>query len=124
MFEVTTETLQLRRLTEIGRALTYATSLDQVARLTVEQGAALLEAPAAVLMLADMGGEMQVRASYGIAQDRVTRFGASLTDEVFGRLQGLFEVPDDRLLAVPLVVGGAVTDCLPSRAGLLARPIR
>ena len=112
MFEATTETLQLRRLTEIGRALTYATSLDQVARLTVEQGAALLDAPAAVLMLADMGGEMQVRASHGIAEDRVTRFGAPLSDEVFGRLQGLFEVPDDRLLAVPLVVGGAVTGLL------------
>ena len=112
VFGATTETLQLRRLTEIGRALTYATSLDQVARLTVEQGAALLEAPAAVLMLADTGGELQVRASHGIARDRVARFGAPLTDEVFGRLQGLFEVGDDRLLAVPLVVGGAVTGLL------------
>ena len=105
----TTETVQLRRLTEIGRALTYATSLDQVARLTVERGAALLDAPAAVLMLADMKGEMQVRASHGITEERAVRFGAPLTDEVLGRLQGLFEVPDDRLLAVPLVVGGAVT---------------
>lgn len=112
VFGATTETLQLRRLTEIGRALTYATSLDQVARLTVDQGAALLEAPAAVLMLSDMSGEMQVRASHGIVEERVTRFGAPLTDEVFGRLQGLFEVPDDRLLAVPLVVGGAVTGLL------------
>jgi phosphoserine phosphatase RsbU/P len=112
VFGATTETLQLRRLTEIGRALTYATSLEQVARLTVEQGAALLEAPSAVLMLSDMRGEMQVRASYGIADERVARFGAPLTDEVFGRLQGLFEVPDDRLLAVPLVVGGAVTGLL------------
>ena len=112
VLEATTETLQLRRLTEIGRALTYATSLDQVARLTVEQGAGLLEAPAAVLMLADTEGEMQVRASHGIASERVTRFVAPLRDEVFGRLQGLFEIPDDRLLAVPLVVGGAVTGLL------------
>ncbi len=112
MYEATTETLQLRRLTEIGRALTYATSLDQVARLTVDQGALLLEAPAAVLMLADASGEMQVRAAHGIGEERVARFGAPLTDEVFGRLQGLFEVPDDRLLAVPLVVGGAVTGLL------------
>jgi phosphoserine phosphatase RsbU/P len=112
VFATTSETLQLRRLTEIGRAVTYATSLDQVARLTVEQGAALLDAPAAVLMLADSGGEMQVRGSHGVAEDRVTRFGAPLTDEVFGRLQGLFEVPDERLLAVPLVVGGAVTGLL------------
>jgi signal transduction histidine kinase len=112
VFEPSTETIQLRRLTEIGRALTYATSLEQVARLTVEQGAALLGAPAAVLMLGDTGGELQVRASHGIAGERVARFGAPLTDEVFGRLHGLFEVPDDRLLAVPLVVGGAVTGLL------------
>lgn len=111
-FEGTSEALQLRRLTEIGRALTYATSLDQVARLTVQQGAALLEAPAAVLMLADRGGEMAVRASHGITAERAARFGAPLTEEVFGRLQGLFEVPDDRLLAVPLVVGGTVTGLL------------
>ncbi|HET9462024.1 MAG TPA: HAMP domain-containing sensor histidine kinase [Gaiellaceae bacterium] len=119
-FEGITETLHLRRLTELGRALTYATSLDQVARVTVQQGAALLEAPAAVLMLADRGGEMQVRASHGITAERASRFSAPLTEEVFGRLQGLFEVPDDRLLAVPLVVGGAVTGllavALPQRA--------
>ncbi|MBA2572592.1 MAG: hypothetical protein H0V06_06080, partial [Gemmatimonadetes bacterium] len=44
---------QLRRLTEISRALTYTTSLEQVTRLTVERGAELLGAEAAVLMLAD-----------------------------------------------------------------------
>ena len=30
---------QLRRLTEISRALTYTTSMEQVTRLTVERGA-------------------------------------------------------------------------------------
>jgi len=112
VFERTTETLQLRHLTEIGRALTYATSLDQVARIAVEQGAALLEAPAAVLMLAGTDGEMHVRASHGILNERAARLGAPFSSEVFGRLQGLFDVPDDRLLAVPLVVGGAVTGLL------------
>ena len=108
----TTETLQLRRLTDIGRALTYATSLDQVADLTVEEGAALLQAPTAVLMLADPDGEMQVRASHGIANERGTRLGTRLTDQVFDRLQYLLDVPVNRLLAVPLVVGGAVTGLL------------
>ena len=112
MLEPTTETVQLRRLTDIGRALTYATSLEQIARLTVEQGAGLLEASAAVLMLADRGGEMQVRASHGIGDERVAHFVAPHSDEVFGRLQGLLDVPDDRLLAVPLVVRGAVTGLL------------
>jgi sigma-B regulation protein RsbU (phosphoserine phosphatase) len=103
------EFAQLRRLTEISRALTYTTSLEQVARLTVERGAELLGAGAAVLMLADAEGLLQVRAAHGVPEERVARFGAPLTDEVIERLQGLFGVPDDALVAVPLVVGGAVT---------------
>jgi signal transduction histidine kinase len=100
---------QLRRLTEISRALTYTTSLEQVTRLTVERGAELLDAAAAVLMLADAEGLLHVRAAHGIDEDRVSRFRAPLGDEVIGRLQGLLGVPDDCFVAVPLVVGGAVT---------------
>ncbi len=100
---------QLRRLTEISRALTYTTSLEQVTRLTVERGAELLDASAAVLMLPDAEGLLHVRAAHGIDEERVARFRAPLSDEVFGRLQGLLGVPDDCFIAVPLVVGGAVT---------------
>ena len=100
---------QLRRLTEISRALTYTTSLEQVARLTVERGAELLDGGAAVLMLPDAGGLLHVRAAHGISDERVARFRAPLTDEVIGRLQGLLAVPDDCFVAVPLVVGGAVS---------------
>ncbi|HYR11298.1 MAG TPA: HAMP domain-containing sensor histidine kinase [Longimicrobium sp.] len=100
---------QLRRLTEISRALTYTTSMEQVTRLTVERGAALLDAEAAVLMLADAEGLLHVRGAHGIGEERVARFRAPLTDEVIGRLQGLLAVPDDCFIAVPLVVGGAVT---------------
>ena len=103
------EFAQLRRLTEISRAITYTTSLEQVTRLTVERGAELLDASAAVLMLMDAEGLLQVRAAHGIAEERVTRFGAPMTDEVIERLQGLFGVADERMIAVPLVVGGAVT---------------
>jgi signal transduction histidine kinase len=100
---------QLRRLTEISRALTYTTSMEQVTRLTVERGAALLDAEAAVLMLADAEGLLHVRGAHGIGEERVARFRAPLTDEVIGRLQGLLAVPNDCFIAVPLVVGGAVT---------------
>lgn len=106
------EFAKLRRLTEISRALTYTTSLEQVTRLTVERGADLLDASAAVLMLADAEGLLQVRAAHGIGDERVARFGAPMTDEVIQRLEGLFGVSDDRLIAVPLVVGGAVTGLL------------
>ncbi|HEV3052468.1 MAG TPA: hypothetical protein VGX50_19300, partial [Longimicrobium sp.] len=85
---------QLRRLTEISRALTYTTSLEQVTRLTVERGAGLLDAAAAVLMLCDADGLLHVRAAHGIGEERVARFRAPLSDEVIGRLQGLLEVPD------------------------------
>jgi signal transduction histidine kinase len=108
---------QLRGLTEISRALTYTTSLDQVTRLTVERGAELLDAEAAVLMLPDADGLLHVRAAHGIAEELVTRFRAPLDDEVVGRLQGLFAVPDECFIAVPLVVAGAVT-------GLLAVALR
>ena len=100
---------QLRRLTEISRALTYTTSLEQVTRLTVERGAELLGAQAAVLMLPDAEGLLHVRAAHGIDEERVARFRAPLNDEVVERLQGLLAVPDDCFIAVPLVVGGAVT---------------
>ncbi|MBW3554020.1 MAG: GAF domain-containing protein [Gemmatimonadetes bacterium] len=103
---------QLRRLTEISRALTYTTSLDQVRRLTVERGADLLDASAAVLMLADADGLLQVLATHGVSEERVARFQAPLDDEVIGRLQGLLDVPEDRFMAVPLIVGGAVTGLL------------
>jgi signal transduction histidine kinase len=103
---------QLRRLTEISRALTYTTSLEQVTRLTVERGTELLDASGAVLMLADAEGLLHVRAAHGIAEERVTRFRAPLTDEVTECLQELLAVPDDCFVAVPLVVGGAVTGLL------------
>jgi len=103
---------QMRRLSDIGRALTYTTSLDQVAQLTVQRGAGLLEATAAVLMLSDAQGLLHVRAAHGITEERLTRFSAPLTDEVFGQLRGLLGGQDDRFIAVPLVVGGAVTGLL------------
>ena len=103
---------QLRKLSSINRAFSYTTSLDEVARLTVEQGAELLHAPSAVLMLQDTGDLLQVRAAHGVAPERVTRFSAPLTDEVVERLQGLLEVPGDQLLAVPLIARGAVIGLL------------
>src|SRR2546423_14105490 len=83
---------QLRRLTEISRALTYTTSLEQVTWLTVERSAELLNAEAAVLMLSDADGLLHVRAAHGIEEERVTRFRAPLGDEMVGRLLGLFAV--------------------------------
>src|SRR3954464_6063908 len=99
----------LKTLTEIGRAMTYTQSIDEVAHLTVDRGAALMDADAAVLMLADEGGEMHVRATSGIPESTVQSFRAPTTGETIDRLQGLLKTSDERFVAVPLVVGGAVT---------------
>jgi sigma-B regulation protein RsbU (phosphoserine phosphatase) len=113
------ELAHLRQLTEIGRALTYTTSLDQVAHLTVERGASLIDAAAVVLMLSDADGSQRLRAAHGVTAERLERFGHSASDDVIGRLQGLLPVPDECFLAVPLVVGGSVTGLL---AAALGRP--
>lgn len=103
---------QLRKLSDVGRAFTYTTSFDEVARLTAERGADLLGASSTVVMLHDGDGQLHVRASHGIGEDRIARFRAPLTDEIIGRLQGLFAVPNECFIAVPLVVSGAVTGLL------------
>jgi signal transduction histidine kinase len=103
---------QLRRLTEVSRALTYTTSLEQVTRLTVERSAELLDADVVVLMLPDAQSLLHVRAAVGIDEARIARFRATLDDEMMLRLQGLLDVPAERVIAVPLVVGGEVTGVL------------
>ena len=103
---------QLRKLTEISRALTYTTSLDQVTRLTVERATDLLDATAAILMLPDCDGLLQVRAAHGVRVDRLARFSAPMGDQLISRLQGLLEVSSKCFIAVPLIVGGEVTGVL------------
>jgi signal transduction histidine kinase len=102
---------QLRRLTEIGRAFTYTTSLEQVEQLTVERGAALLAASATVLMVADSDGLLRLRAAHRVAEERLAEARAAGGD-VVGVLAELLEVSEDRVLAVPLVVAGSVTGLL------------
>lgn len=100
---------QFRKLSDISHAFTYTTTVDQVARLTVDRGAELVGAGTAVVMLHDGEGLLQVRAAHGVTDERVTRFRAPLTDEVIGRLRGMLGVGDDCFIAVPLVVGGSVS---------------
>jgi signal transduction histidine kinase len=100
---------QLLELAEISRSLTYASSLDQVAQTTVDRGAALLNATAVVLMVPQADGLMHVLAAHGVREGLLDRFRAPMTDELTGRLQGLLGVRDERFVAVPLVVAGAVT---------------
>jgi K+-sensing histidine kinase KdpD len=102
---------QLRGLTEVSRALTYAVSFEEVLQLTVERAAQLLHASAAVLMLSDDDGLLTIRASVGVA---ATDSGTShaMNDTLMDQLQRMLGVTAERFLGVPLVVSGAVTGIL------------
>jgi signal transduction histidine kinase len=99
---------QMHDLSAANRALTNTTSLDQVARVTVERSAALVGATAALVLLADGLGTMRIRASVGIDPVRMASFERSSGDEVAERFPDLFDVPSESFIAVPLVAGGSV----------------
>jgi phosphoserine phosphatase RsbU/P len=104
---------QIRKLTEVSRALTYATSLADILRLTVDRAAELLEADQAVVMLTDEDGLLHVRAAHGVEDERIREFREPLNETLVGRLQGLFGgVSAECFLGVPLVAHGAVTGLL------------
>jgi phosphoserine phosphatase RsbU/P len=104
---------QLRKLTEISRALTYTTALDEVLRLATDRAAALLGADRALLMLTDDEGLLRVRATHGVRSEAVARFHEPLDETLIRRLQGLLGViSPECFLGVPLVAHGAVTGLL------------
>ena len=53
--------LQIRKLTEVSRAITYAASLDEVFQLTVDRAAELLAADRSLLMVTNKDGLLAVR---------------------------------------------------------------
>jgi sigma-B regulation protein RsbU (phosphoserine phosphatase) len=103
---------QFRRLTDVSRALTYATTLEEVLQLATERAAELLETPKSVLLLTDEEGVLSVRASFGVASDPTQRCREPLTEALINQLQELLGVTSDCFLGVPLVVGGEVTGLL------------
>jgi len=103
---------KIRKLTEVARALTYATSLDEVFQLTVDRAADLLLADRALLIVANDDGLMEVRASRGIDVALAQRFHEPLSETLVARLAGFLEAPPERFLGVPLVSAGAVKGIL------------
>jgi GAF domain-containing protein len=103
---------QIRKLTEVSRALTYAVSLEEVLELAVLRAAELMDAAKAVLLLVNDDGLLSVRASHGLDPDIGERFREPLHETLVDRLSGLLEAEGASFLAVPLVVGGEVTGVL------------
>jgi sigma-B regulation protein RsbU (phosphoserine phosphatase) len=113
IFQVDKRSLQLRKLTEVSRALTYAVSLEEVLDLTVERAAELLDAPRSVLMLTNNEGLLSVRASFGLDPDAQSDFHEPLQETLISRLQVLLGTTEkEQFLGVPLVVAGEVTGLL------------
>lgn len=103
---------RIRQLTDVSRALTYATSLDEILKLTADRAADLLAAEHSLLLVANDDGELALRASHGVDPTLAERFREPLDETLVSRLAGLLHVGEDSLLAVPLVVAGAVKGIL------------
>ena len=104
---------RVRRLTEVSRAFTYATSLKDILHLATDQAAEMLGAEKAILLLTDSDGLLRVRAACGVSEDVVERFRESFDESLITRLTGLLGAGSpDGFIGVPLVVGGKVTGLL------------
>jgi phosphoserine phosphatase RsbU/P len=103
---------QIRKLTEVSRALTYAVSLDEVFQLTVDRAADLLDAEKSLLMIADDEGLLALRSSHGVDATLAERFHEPLNEALLPRLAGLVDARPESFLGVPLVVAGAIRGLL------------
>jgi len=103
---------QIRKLTEVSRAITYAASLDEVFQLTVDRAADLLAAERSLLMVANPAGLLAVRSSHGVDLALAQRFQEPLSEALIPRLAACFEVKPESFVGVPLVVAGAIKGVL------------
>ena len=103
---------QIRKLTEVSRALTYAATLEEVFELTVARAADLLAAEKSLLLVADDDGLLSLRASRGVEAGLGDRFHEPLSEKLVPRLTGALGTPPECFLGVPLVVAGAIKGLL------------
>lgn len=104
--------LQIMKLTEVSRALTYAASLDAVLQLTVDHAADLLSAETSLLLVANETGLLTLRSSHGVDAARARGFHEPLNEAVVPRLAALIGASPEGFLAVPLVIAGAIKGLL------------
>lgn len=102
---------RLRKLTQVSRALTSATSLNEVLSLTVAEAALLLDGSRAALLLYDVQGRLQVRATHSISESFTDNAApeASLEELLSAILGDAFPGSS---VAVPLIVSGKVSGAL------------
>lgn len=103
---------QMRKLTEVSRALTYAVTLDEMFRLTVTHAADLLAAEKSLLLVTDDFGRLSVRASHGVDVALTGRFQELLSEALIEHLAALLDTPLESFLSVPLFVDGGIKGIL------------
>jgi phosphoserine phosphatase RsbU/P len=103
---------QIRKLTEVSRAITYAASLDEVFQLTVDRAVELVPATKALVMIANDDGLLAVRASYGIDAALARSFHEPLNEALVSRLAQLLDAHPESFIGVPLVVAGSIRGIL------------
>jgi sigma-B regulation protein RsbU (phosphoserine phosphatase) len=103
---------QIRKLTDVSRAITYAASLDEVFKLTVGRAADLFDAQRVALMVSSDNGLLALRASHGVDAALAERFHEPLNEALVSRLAEFLDAQPESFLAVPLVVGGAIKGLL------------
>jgi sigma-B regulation protein RsbU (phosphoserine phosphatase) len=104
--------LQIRKLTAVSRALTYAASLDEVFQLAVDHAADLFAADKSLLLVSNDDGLLALRASHGVDASLAERFHEPLNETLVARLAALLGAQLDTFLGVPLVIAGAIKGIL------------
>jgi signal transduction histidine kinase len=104
--------LQIRKLTDVSRAITYAASLDEVFELTVGRAVDLFDAERVALMVSSDNGLLALRASHRVDAALAERFHEPLNEALVSRLAEFLEAPPEGFLAVPLVVAGSIKGVL------------
>ncbi len=103
---------QIRKLTEVSRALTHAASLDEMFQLATDRAADLLGAEKALLLVSNDEGLLTLRSSYGIDAVPAHRLESPMNEALLGRLAVMLDAPPESFLGVPLVVAGAIKGIL------------
>ena len=103
---------QIRKLTDVSRALTYAATLDELFELTVAHAADLLVAKKSLLLVLDDDGFLASRAVFGVDVALAKTFHERLSEGLVPRLAELLDSPPESFLGVPLVVAGTIKGVL------------
>ena len=102
-----------KRLAEINRAITTSLDFDRVLNLIVENAAQLVDASACMLLLADTGQRMRIRASLGIDKTVAASFLGDIEEDLIKSLQKLIPSPAaGSMISVPIIANQALNGLL------------